>query len=84
LLKPTALFVLVILVIAHFQVFAQMYTMTSGGPGYSSLSIVMYLYQNAWQFYNMGYASAIAVALALVMAAFSGGLFKLLGQRLEF
>ncbi len=84
LLKPTVLFVLVILVIAHFQVFAQMYIMSGGGPGYASLSIVMYLYQNAWQFYNMGYASAIAVTLALVMAAFSGGLFKLLGQRLEF
>ncbi len=84
LLKPTTLFVLVILTIAHFQVFAQMYIMSGGGPGYDSLSIVQYLYQNAWQFYNMGYASAIAVALALIMAAFSGGLFKLLGQRFEF
>jgi multiple sugar transport system permease protein len=84
LLRPTTLFVLVILTIAHFQVFAQMYIMSAGGPGYDSLSIVMYLYQNAWQFYNMGYASAIAVVLALTMATFSGILFKLLGQRFEF
>lgn len=84
LLKPTFLFVLVTLTIAHFQVFAQMYIMSGGGPGYSSLSIVMYLYQNAWQFYNMGYASAVAVALALIMAMCSGALFRLLGQRLQF
>jgi multiple sugar transport system permease protein len=82
LLRPTFLFVIVILEIAHFQVFAQTYIMSGGGPGYDSLSIVMYLYQNAWQFYNMGYASAIAVALAVIMATFSGALFKLLGQRL--
>ena len=84
LVRPSALFVLVILTISHFQVFAQIYTMSGGGPGYDSLSIVMYLYQNAWQFYNMGYASAIAVVLALTMAVFSGALFKLLGRRFEF
>jgi multiple sugar transport system permease protein len=84
LLRPTILFVLVILVIAHLQVFAQNYIMTSGGPGYSSLSIVQYLYQNAWQFYDMGYASAIAVALALVMGTFTAALFRLLGQRFDF
>jgi multiple sugar transport system permease protein len=84
LLRPTLLFVLAILVIAHLQVFAQNYIMTSGGPGYSSLSMVQYLYQNAWQFYDMGYASSIAVALALLMGAFTAALFRLLGQRFEF
>jgi multiple sugar transport system permease protein len=84
LLRPTLLFVLVILTIAHLQVFAQMFIMTHGGPGYASLSIVMYLYQNAWAYYDMGYASAIAVVLAIIMALFSGALFRLLGHQFEF
>lgn len=84
LIRPTLLFVLVILTIAHLQVFAQMFIMTSGGPGYASLSIVMYLFQTAWQFYDMSYASAMAVVLAIIMALFSWGLFRLLGRRLEF
>ncbi len=84
LLRPTLLFVLIVLTIAHLQVFAQMFIITQGGPGYSSLSIVMYLFQNAWQFYDMGYASAIAVVLAILMALFSAALFRLLGERFEF
>ncbi len=84
LLRPTLLFVLVILTIAHLQVFAQMFIMTHGGPGYSSLSVVMYLYQNAWAYYDMGYGSAIAVVLAIIMALFSAALFGLLGRRFEF
>jgi len=84
LLRPTLLFVLVTTAIAHFQVFAQMYIMTSGGPGYSSLSIVMYLFQNAWQYYDMGYASTVAVVLALSMTVTTGILFKLIGSRFEF
>ena len=84
LLRPTLLFVLIVLTIAHLQVFAQMFIITQGGPGYSSLSIVMYLFQNAWQFYDMSYASAIAVVLTILMALFSAALFRLLGQRFEF
>ncbi len=84
LLRPTLLFVLVTTAIAHFQVFAQMYIMTSGGPGYASLIIVMYLFQNAWQYYDMGYASTVAVVLALSMTITTGILFRLIGNRFEF
>jgi multiple sugar transport system permease protein len=57
LLRPTLLFVLVILTIAHMQVFAQNYIMSGGGPGYSSLSMVQYLYENAWQFCSTTWAT---------------------------
>jgi ABC-type sugar transport system permease subunit len=45
--------------------------MTEGGPGRASFMVIMYLYQTAWRFYRMGYGTAIAVGLALVILAFT-------------
>ena len=51
-----------------FQVFDMVYTMTGGGPGYSTQTLVLTIYNTAFKEYNMGYASAIALLMfAFVM-----------------
>jgi multiple sugar transport system permease protein len=58
-LKPTTTFILVMEVIHGFMVFDLIFTMTNGGPGYSTTVIVQYIYQKAFTEGEMGYASAI-------------------------
>jgi multiple sugar transport system permease protein len=84
LLRPTILFVTVTGVIAHFQVFGQPFIMTHGGPGRGSFTVIFYLYDIAWRAFRMGYGSAVAVALALIMGAFTLIQFKLIGRRVEY
>ena len=60
LVTPALFFQLVIGVIQALQVFTQPYVMTGGGPYNSTLFFVLYLYQNAFQYFQMGYASALA------------------------
>jgi len=68
-LAPVVLFNLVIGTIAAFQIFAQAYVMTGGGPGDASRFLVLYLYETGFRHLDMGYASAIAWSLFLVLAA---------------
>ena len=63
LLSPTTLFVVVMSIINSFQVFDQVYIMTAGGPARSTSVLVHYLYQNAFEYFKMGRASAIAYVL---------------------
>ncbi|RXG65816.1 sugar ABC transporter permease [Candidatus Atribacteria bacterium 1244-E10-H5-B2] len=63
LLSPTTFFVVIISIINSFQVFDQIYVMTGGGPARSTSVLVHYLYQNAFQYFKMGYASAIGYVL---------------------
>lgn len=63
LLRPTTLFVLVTSCIGAFQVFQQPYVMTRGGPLDATLTVVLDVYLNAFQYGKMGYASAMAVVL---------------------
>jgi multiple sugar transport system permease protein len=68
-LSPTIFFNLVIGVISSFQVFTAAYVMTKGGPINSTLVYVLNLYNEAFRFLHMGYASALAwVLVAIVMA----------------
>lgn len=70
LLTPTTFFVLVIGIIGSFQVFAQVYIMTAGGPAYSTTTMVYYIYVNAFQWWKMGYAAAQAwVLFAFILVA---------------
>ena len=78
-LRPTTMFVFIMSIIGSFQVFASVHLMTGGGPGRSSSVIVHYLYQNAFVFFRMGYASAIAYLLffiILIVTAFNMRLNK--------
>ena len=84
LLRPTLLFVTVTAVIAQFQVFGQPFIMTTGGPGRASYTVIYYLYQIAWTSFRMGYGSAVAVSLAVIMALFTLVQFRFLGQRVDY
>ena len=63
LLSPTTLFILVLSIIGSFQVFDLVYVLTYGGPLGSTKVLVFYLYEHAFQLFNMGYASAVAYLL---------------------
>jgi multiple sugar transport system permease protein len=84
LLRPTILFVTVTGVIAHFQVFGQPFIMTTGGPGRGSYTVIYYLFEMAWRAFRMGYGSAVAVTLAVIMATFTLVQFRLIGRRVEY
>src|ERR1041385_5655871 len=78
LLRPTILFVTVTGVISHLQLFGQNFIMTTGGPGRASYSVILYLYQIAWRSFRMGYGSAVAVSLAIIMIIFTVAQFAFL------
>jgi multiple sugar transport system permease protein len=69
--SPTTFFILIISIISSFQMFEQTYVMTKGGPAYSTLSLVFYTYQQAFDYFRMGYASALAWVLFIVIMLFS-------------
>lgn len=67
LLLPTTLFVVVINTIRSLQVFIEIYVMTQGGPLDSTRTTVFYLYEQAFRYNDMGYASAIAYILFVIV-----------------
>ena len=75
-IRPTTLYVLVITTINSFQCFALIQLLTSGGPSYSTSTVMYYLYEQAFTYYNYGYANAMGVILAIVIAGFSALQFK--------
>ena len=66
-LSPTIFFVSVTAVMSSLQVFEQMWVMTKGGPNDATISIAMFLYIQGFQFLKMGYASAVAWVLFLIV-----------------
>jgi len=64
---PVILFNLIMGLIGSFQYFTQVYIMTDGGPVHATLMYVMYLYKNGFEYVQMGYASALAWVLFLVI-----------------
>ncbi|WP_020574559.1 carbohydrate ABC transporter permease [Actinopolymorpha alba] len=66
-MSPTVFFATVITFIGAFQIFEPMQIITGGGPDNSTMSIVMYLYQNGFQSFQVGYASAIAIVVFAVI-----------------
>jgi multiple sugar transport system permease protein len=67
LLSPTVLFLVVINTISAFQLFAEPRVLTQGGPGDASRSIVEYVYDTAFQSFDLGYASAVALTLMVLL-----------------
>jgi len=70
-MTPIILFNLIMGIIGSFQVFTQAYVMTAGGPMNASLFYVLYLYRRAFQDLRMGYASALAWILFMVILTLS-------------
>ena len=71
LLRPVMVFVLVTSVTGSFQIFDTVVVTTNGGPLDATRVIVHYIVQNAFSFYQMGYASAMSMVLALVMLVYT-------------
>jgi multiple sugar transport system permease protein len=67
LISPTTFFIVVLSLIGSFQVFEATYVMTQGGPFYSTHTIVLLIFFQAFQWFRMGYASAIAYILFAVI-----------------
>ena len=76
-IMPTTLYVLVITTINSFQCFALIQLMTKGGPMNSTMTIMYQVYYAAYTLYDLGYANAIGVVLAIIIAIFSALQFKL-------
>ena len=76
-LSPTTFFVLVMGIIGSFQIFTSAFVITNGGPADSTLFYVLYLYQNAFQYFRMGYASALAWILFIIIFVFTFIQFRL-------
>lgn len=70
-LKPTTVFVVMITVIGYFQLFAEPYVMTQGGPLNSTTSIVLLMYEQGFRWWSMGYAAAIAFVLFSIILFFT-------------
>jgi multiple sugar transport system permease protein len=66
-LAPTFLFVGVLTMLGHFQLFAEPYVMTQGGPLRSTTSVVLLMYEQGFRWWRMGLAAAIAFVLFLIM-----------------
>jgi len=62
-LRPTTLFLLVVGIIGSFQIFTQVFIMTNGGPAERTTTMVFFIYEAAFKFYDMGYASTLAFGL---------------------
>lgn len=75
-LTPITFFNLIMGVIHAFQYFTQAYIMTQGGPADSTLFYALYLFLRAWRYLDMGYASAMAWVLFLIVAGVTWALFK--------
>jgi multiple sugar transport system permease protein len=71
LLSNTTMFVTIIALIASFQAFDQIFVMTQGGPAFSTETLVMLIYRQGFQNFQMGYASAIGYVLVLIILLFS-------------
>jgi multiple sugar transport system permease protein len=69
LLRPTLVFVTVITGIGYFQLFAEPYVMTQGGPAGATLSVVLLMYEEGFRWWNLGYGAAVAFALFAVILA---------------
>jgi multiple sugar transport system permease protein len=70
-LAPTSVFLGVMGIIGSFQVFTQIFVMTSGGPVDRTTTMVYYIYEAAFKFYEMGYASTLAFGLFALLFVFT-------------
>ena len=68
-LAPTFVFVGVMTLIGNFQLFAEPYVMTQGGPAHGTLSIVLYMYEEGFRWWSLGYAAALAFVLFAIILA---------------
>lgn len=69
LIAPTTLIIMVLTTIGSFKVFDHIYLMTGGGPENGTLVLAFYIYQQAFEFFEIGYASALAIVMFFIVLA---------------
>jgi len=69
LITPVIFFNMVMNIIGSFQVFTNAFIITAGGPNYASYFYLLHLYSNGFQYFRMGYASALALVLFVIIMA---------------
>jgi multiple sugar transport system permease protein len=79
LITPSIFFAVVLTLISSFQVFTQAYVLTGGGPGNATTTMVLYLYEQGFRFFNLGIASAIAWVLFVIILIIT--IFQFIGQK---
>ena len=82
LLGPTLFLVSVLTMAGYFQLFAEPYVMTQGGPLQSTVSVLYLMYEEGFRWWNLGRASAVAFLLFALMVAATQGLLWF-GRRTE-
>ncbi|NOZ29620.1 MAG: sugar ABC transporter permease [Chloroflexi bacterium] len=67
LLRPVIMFVVIQSIIGSYNLFAQPFLLTGGGPSDATLTVTMYLYYTGFQYFKLGYASAIGYSLVVIV-----------------
>jgi multiple sugar transport system permease protein len=68
-LAPTMLLVTILTMVGYFQLFAEPYVMTQGGPAQSTTSVLYVMFEEGFKWWNLGFASAVAFVLFAIMLA---------------
>ena len=75
-LVPTLVMVGILTLAGYFQLFAEPYVMTQGGPLRSTVSVLYFMYEEGFRWWNLGFASAVAFVLFVIIFAVSAGLLR--------
>jgi multiple sugar transport system permease protein len=75
-LTPTLVMVGILTIAGYFQLFAEPYVMTQGGPLRSTVSVLYFMYEEGFRWWNLGTASAVAFLLFVIIFAVSAGLWR--------
>ena len=70
-LQRTILLVIILQIIASFQIFGQVFIMTRGGPGGTTRVLIQYIYESGFRDFQLGYAAAMSLFLFVVMLVVS-------------
>jgi multiple sugar transport system permease protein len=68
-LAPTMLLVTILTMVGYFQLFAEPYVMTRGGPAQSTTSVLYFMFEEGFKWWNLGFASSVAFVLFAIMLA---------------
>lgn len=83
-LTPITFYLAIVDAIGAFQVFTPTYLLTGGGPDHATLTLALYTYQNAFSFGQLGYASALAIGMVVIIVALTAVQFHFLGRRIAY
>ncbi|MDK2952026.1 MAG: sn-glycerol 3-phosphate transport system permease protein [Kosmotogales bacterium] len=84
LVSPSTIFVFIVSIIQSFKVFTQIHLMTKGGPGYSTTVLVYYIYENAFNYWDIGTAAALTTILIISLLFLVIMVFGVFGKKVHY